>query len=143
MFNLISKPRAGRAALSAALAIAVTLPLTAFASGGGGGGFSSSGTNSAPREVDKTYEFGKSLYLGRAPGSQKVKYCVKVDGEAKKLRGRALRPFRGASQLDLANALYNCDKPEQRALLSLKKEEVAYVLYYLNKRYKLDLSSAG
>ncbi len=127
------------------LGFALVAPLGAFASGGGGGGYSGAGSagvpTPAPRQVDEVYEFGKSIYLGRAPGSQKIKYCVKVDGETKKLRGRTLRQYKGSKQVDFANALYNCEAPEERALLKIKREEVAYVLYYLNKRYKLDLQS--
>jgi len=150
MFKLFSRGETtfftslGAARLAAvALSAALVLPLGAFASGGGGGGFSGSAGSPTPtpRVVDEGYEFGKSIYLGRAPGSQKIKYCVKVDGEAKKLRGRTLRPYKGSKQVDFANALYNCENPEERALLKIKREEVAYVLYYLNKRYKLDLQS--
>ena len=92
--------------------------------------------------VDEVYEFGKALYLGRAPGAKKVNYCVNVDGTPKKLRGRTLRDYKGARQLDFANALVNCQQPDQLALAGVKKEEIAYVIYYLNKRYKLNLSDA-
>lgn len=112
-----------------------------FASGLSGGVGGTAGSTRAPREVDQVYEFGKSLYLGRAPGSKKVNYCVKVNGEPKKLRSRSLRSYKGVKQLDFANALYNCNDPEQLALLELEKEQVAYVLYYLNKRYKLNLDT--
>ena len=112
--------------------------------GGGGGGFSGgSGRISPPREVDQVYEFGKALYLGRAPGAQQIDYCVKVDGEPKKLRGRTLRSYKGASQNDFANALYNCNQPDQLALRGVEKEEIAYVLYYLNKRFKLNLQGSS
>lgn len=144
MFKLFSRDSSAVSKISSViLGVAIALPLGAFASGGGGG-FSGAGSSApapAPREIDEAYEFGKSIYLGRAPGSQKIKYCVKVDGEARKLRGRTLRPYKGTNQIDFANALYSCENPEQRALLKVKKEEVAYVLYYLNKRYNLDLQS--
>ena len=121
---------------------------TASASGSSGGGFSGGGFSgsssrqaNAPKQVDEVYEFGKAVYLGRAPGTTKIKYCVNVDGKTKKIRGRTLRPYKGSEQLEFANALVNCEQPEQLALAGVEKEQVAYVLYYLNKRYKLDLDT--
>jgi len=134
-----------------AFALLATFLLTAFTghqalASGGGGGYSGGGGGigpaPAPREVDQVYEYGKSVYLGRSPGSKKISYCVKVDGELKKLRGRNLKSYRGAKQLDFANALYNCKAPDELALAGVDKEEIAYVIYYLNKRYKLDLAGA-
>ncbi len=146
MFNPVSHshanlPLAPPEALAVCLTLCLLLPLQAIASGVAGGGFSGIEGTSAPREVDEVYEFGKALYLGRTPDSKKIKYCVKVDGQLKKLGGRVLRPYRGSDQLDFANALYDCNNPEQQALLNINREQVAYVLYYLNKRYKLELTA--
>jgi len=93
--------------------------------------------------VDEVYEYGKALYLGRAPGATKINYCVNVDGAPKKLRGRTLRSYKGSKQLDFANALVNCQQPDELALAAVKKEEIAYVLYYLNKRYRLNLDNGA
>lgn len=148
ILNLSSKRGGGSAGSSTSIKVlliaALALPAmgtSVFASGLSGRVGGPAGNASAPREVDEVYEFGKALYLGRAPGSKKINYCVKVEGEPKKLRGRSLRSYKGAKQLDFANALYNCNQPEQLALLELEKEQVAYVLYYLNKRYKLNLDT--
>ena len=46
-------------------------------------------------------------------------------------------------RVDFANALYNCDMPEELALRNVEQDQVPYVLYYLNKRYKLELAAAG
>jgi len=147
------KPSTSSAFLSSfvpSLACALILAPMAFfaaapagASGSSGGGFSGGGRAPAPqpRVVDENYEFGKALYLGRAPGAKKVNYCVNVDGEPKKLRGRNLRGYKGVSQLDFANALVNCQQPDELALAGVRKEEIAYVIYYLDKRYKLNLQS--
>ena len=90
--------------------------------------------------VDETYEYGKALYLGRLPESKQLRYCLKQDGQAKKLGRRNLKAWRGKPQLEFANALYDCDNPNDRVLLKLERAQVAYVLYYLNKRYKLNLA---
>ncbi len=115
----------------------------ALASGGiGGGGFSgTSGQPRPPREVDEAYEYGKLIYTGRAEGTEKVKYCVLADGQPKKLKRSTLKPFRNGKSAELANAIYDCDNTEQLALAKLDRKQVPFVLYYLNKRYKLNLSS--
>ena len=115
--------------------------------GGGGGGFSGSGGSfgnraPAPRVVDEAYEYGKAVYLGRSPGAQKIDYCVVVDGEAKKVKRTNLKPYKGVTRQELANALYNCDNSEQLALRSVSQEEVPFVLYYLDKRFRLNLSDS-
>jgi len=136
--HLVHARRSAFALLCASLLTAGTQ--TAMASGLSGGG-ASSGGGLPPREIDQLYEYGKSLYLGRTPGVRKTRYCLKIDGEAQKLRGRNLKSWRGRPQLEFANALYDCEAPEKLALLNLEKEQVAYVLYYLNKRYKLRLDT--
>ncbi len=130
------------ALLLAPLALLGTHPVAASGSSGGFSGGGGAPSAPAPRVVDEVYEFGKALYLGRAPGAKKVNYCVNVDGAPKKLRGRTLRDYKGAKQLDFANALVNCQQPDELALAGVKREEIAYVIYYLNKRYRLNLSDA-
>lgn len=123
--------------------LACLIASSSFASGGSGGGPGAPNVGShQPREVDESYEYGKAVYLGRLPDSEKVKYCVLVDGEAKKLKKRTLKPYRRKTRTDLANALYRCDDSTTLALASLKREQVAFVLYYLNKRFRLKLTDA-
>lgn len=117
---------------------------TSFASGGiGGGGMSgSAGSPSTARKhkVDESYEYGKAVYLGRSSDAKKLAWCVLVDGEAKKVKKKTLKPYRRKTQSELANALYLCNEPSTLALTALKREQIAFVLYYLNKRFKLKLS---
>lgn len=126
--------------------LAILVASSSFASGGiGGGGISgtSGGVGSAQRrEVDESYEYGKAVYLGRSSDAKKLAYCVLVEGEAKKVKKKSLKPYRRKTRSELANALYLCDEPSKLALHSLKKEQIAFVLYYLNKRFKLKLSDA-
>ena len=132
--------------LASALVLGLLASLIAssgFASGGSGGGPGAPNVGSPQqREVDESYEYGKAVYLGRLPDSEKVKYCVLVEGEAKKLKKRTLKPYRRKTLKELANALYRCDDSSKLALKSLKREQVAFVLYYLNKRFRLKLSDA-
>lgn len=124
--------------------LAGLIACSSFASGGTGGlGGLSGGTGSTPqREVDESYEYGKAVYLGRSPDAEKLQYCVLVEGEAKKLKRKTLKPYRKKTRVELANALYRCDDTSKLALNSLKREQVAFVLYYLNKRFKLKLTDA-
>lgn len=121
--------------------IAVTLLLgnsVAMASGSYGGGRSYD-TTPQVRQVDQTYETGKAIYKGRASSAGKLKYCVEVDNEIVPLKRKSLKPFKNASYNDVANKLYNCDSPETKIAEQLSKDEMLYVLYYLNKRFKLNL----
>lgn len=124
--------------------LASLIACSSFASGGTGGlSGLSGGAGSAPqRAVDESYEYGKAVYLGRSPDAEKLQYCVLVEGEAKKLKRKTLKPYRKKTRVELANALYRCDDTSKLALNSLKREQVAFVLYYLNKRFKLKLTDA-
>ena len=122
------------------LGAVLALPSTSFASGGIGG---LSNPGNGPRAVkDEVYEFGKSVYNGRAAGSKKIKYCVKVDGEPKKLKRKTARLYKSGSVKDFALALVDCSNPDTLALSTVEKDHVPLVLYYLNKRFKLDLQDA-
>ncbi|MEM9620032.1 MAG: hypothetical protein AAF993_00190 [Pseudomonadota bacterium] len=115
---------------------------SALSSGGFGGGSPGGGLSggAAPRVVDEAYEFGKSVYKGRAQGSEKIDYCVKVDGEVKKLKRSTAKSYRNGPTRDFALALIDCETPDRLALTTMSREHVPLVLYYLNKRYKLDLT---
>ncbi|MEM1231263.1 MAG: hypothetical protein AAGI15_12045 [Pseudomonadota bacterium] len=128
--------RTVRSAFSlAVLALAASLPTApAFASGT----LSTQG-DAQRRVIDERYEYGKSVYLGREPGTTRYDYCLQQDGAAEKLKRRTLKPFRGGKAGDFARALVRCDAPEQQVLAALQPEQVRFVLYYLNKRYKLNL----
>ncbi len=121
------------------LATAVMLMTGTAMASGGFGGPSGGGFNNAPRQVDEAYEFGKSVYKGRAPGSEKITYCLKVDGEVKKLKRSTAKAYRKGSTQDFAQALIDCDAPDRLALTTMSREHVPLVLYYLNKRFNLDL----
>lgn len=114
----------------------------ALASGGGSGPIVPPTGPVQERVVDERYEYGKAVYLGREPGTTRIEYCLLVDGEPRKLKRRTLKPYRGGSVVDFANALYRCDDPASLALLSLAEDQVPHVLYYLNKRYRLKLNDA-
>ena len=117
----------------------------AFASGGGGGGGGYSGGfggGSAPaREIDQNYEIGKSLFKGSSGDFEKVDYCVVSEGEPIKVRSRSLRDYKGGTTNELAEALVNCADTEKNLLDYMDSNSAIYVLYYLNKRYSLNLSS--
>ncbi len=121
----------------------VGVALTSPSSLGSGGIGAGNGPNGAPnRVVDERYEYGKAVYLGRLPDAVKISYCLLVDGTAQKLKKKTLKPYRRKTRLALANALYQCDDPSKLALTALPKAQVPFVLYYLNKRYRLKLTDA-
>ena len=113
----------------------------ALASGGGGGGGFSRGSYNPPRVTDQNYELGKSIYLGRNKNIPKVKYCVDNGTEKVKVKGSTLKPFKKKSQKELASKLYDCNDPETLIFTKIGSNNLAYAMYYLNKRYKLRLTN--
>lgn len=116
-----------------------------FASGGysGGGGFSRGGSGvENQRRVDQTYEIGKSIFNGRARGEPSLEYCIDVDGERLPVKRKSVKTFKKGTYNDFARNLYRCDEPEALISESLTRDSLLYVIYYLNKRHKLDLRGA-
>lgn len=116
-----------------------------FASGGGGGGSYGGGSYGGgqvqQRQVDQTYEVGKAIYKGRQSGVARISYCV-ASGELKlPVKSKSLKTYKKTTYNNLAENLYNCDKPDSLVASELSKDNLLYVLYYLNKRYNLKLSS--
>lgn len=124
------------------LPAAVLSTSLAYASGGGGGGSSFPRDLPQPRQVDQLYEQGKQIYKGRGQDAVKIKYCVKQqNGKFKKLKGSTAKPFRDGVSIDFASALFDCADHDRLALSTVANDRVPLVLYYLNKRYRLNLQN--
>ena len=130
-----------RILLLAAASLAMLAQSTySFASGGysgGGGNFSQQ-----QRQVDQTYEVGKSIFNGRAKGEPSLEYCVDVEGERLPVKRKNVKSYKKGTYNDFASNLYRCDEPETRIAESLTRDSLLYVIYYLNKRHKLNLKGA-
>ncbi len=109
------------------------------------GGFSSSSSSSSSSQrsqVDQTYEVGKDIFNGRQTGTPKISYCVSSDGETEPVKTKTISAYKRGAYDNLAQNLYNCDKPDTLAANELSHDDLLYVLYYLNKRYSLSLRGA-
>ncbi len=97
------------------------------------------------RPVDQLYEIGKALFKGRAGNHGKVKFCVAMQGETVggKIRGKSVKPFKNGDAHAFAEHLYNCDDPDKRLTDLMEEPEVFAVLYYLDKRYKMNMTVAS
>ena len=112
-------------------------------SGGGYGGGGGLGLGSSGRAVDQAYEAGKNLFNGRNKTYEKFKICV-IDLESNdkvKIKSKTIKPYKGKKAAQLAYALYRCDDSDEQIIDVLSQTDLNLVLYYLNKRYKLQLSS--
>ena len=103
------------------------------------GGLSGPGAN---RQIDEVYEFGKQIYKGRAKGATKISYCVENNGELKKLKRGTVKQFKGGNTKEFALALVDCAAPDRLALSTMARDQIPVVLYYLNKRYRLNLQDS-
>ncbi len=86
------------------------------------------------------HERGKSAYYGRSLAGKKIKYCVMVNGEAKKISRSRLKAFNNGAILDFATSLVDCDNPSRLALAQIESKKISDVLYYLSSKYKLTLN---
>ncbi len=113
------------------------LSSTVMASGSYGGGRSYD--RSEPKQIDQTYETGKALFKGRGSSAGKLNYCISVGDELLPVKRSSLQNYKNSSYNDVANQLFNCDQPDTKIAEQLTKDELLYVMYYLNKRFKLKL----
>jgi len=118
---------------------ALSLFASATVLASGGGGFSAGGNSN--QRVDQQYELGKSYYKSRLADGSKLEYCVKGDSGLKKLSRRSAKQFKKGSVSAFVDSLYNCDSPDQKIADLVSDEQGNAILYYLNKRYKLRLTS--
>jgi len=125
------------------LVASLAIPAMADASGSTSSGQRQSGPRleTVARPVDQFYEFGKAVYRGKVGNLGKIKYCVaQPDSDVGgKLRGKTVKPYKSGDANDFANRLYDCDNPDSRIVDLLPKQEMVAVLYYLNKRYKMNM----
>lgn len=130
---------------SASLASVLLLLVVDTAVASGGSGFPRASGPIGPglqRQVDEIYEFGKAAYKGRIEGTEKIKYCVKHKDKLKKVKRSTVKQFRNGPTLNFARALLDCKQPDRLALTTMEREHVPAVLYYLNKRYRLELEES-
>ena len=107
--------------------------------GGGFAGGSSSVQQSRLFSSDLNYRRGKSAFSRRTEDGKKIKYCVMVDGKPKKITRARLKQFNGGSVDDFAHGLVDCEQPSALALARVDKAAVPQIVYFLAKRYELDL----
>lgn len=91
------------------------------------------------RVVDPTYESGKAIYTGRKRTVAKLSYCILSEQETVKVKRKTIKQFKQSSYSELAKSLYQCDVPGSTIKSQLESKDFLHVLYYLNKRYKLNL----
>lgn len=103
-----------------------------LASGGGSSAYT-------PAPVDQTYEAGKAIFKGR---TQQHSFCL-FDNNTKeftKIKRKTIKAFKKRSADALTNHLYACESPNPRANTILNKNDLGFLIYYLNKRFSLKLS---
>jgi len=127
------------------LSVSLIFSSVAIASGGyssGSSGGYSSPTSRPVNRVDQDYELGKSIFQGRQAGVAKLSYCVEVDGEQTEVKKSSIKQFKRQSYSALANGLFDCDQPGTLVASHLDTDSLISVVYYLGKRYRLNLSGS-
>ena len=91
------------------------------------------------KKADPAYEIGKSVYYGKQQGIPKLSYCLSYQDGKKKLKRKVIKSYKNTSFSALASDLVSCDEPSNYIKMELPRYEFLHVLYYLDKRYKLNL----
>lgn len=119
------------------LALAALLSSGAFASGGS---YNYGYDAPKPKPVDTRYEYGKTIYQGRAKNIGKINFCIDNGEAVSPVKAKTLRPFKRGSVRNLTSNLYNCDT-SQKISETINSKDLSYVVYYLNKRFRLRLNN--
>ena len=118
--------------------------MCASASGGTGlssaPSFSSFAVDGRHQRFDRQLRKGKFAYAKRNERGEKIKYCVMVDGEPKRVSRSRLEAFHGRSVTEFALSLVDCNQPEQFALAQVQdRSTIPDILYYLAAHYQVPL----
>ena len=90
--------------------------------------------------MDRHYRAGKTAIAKRDAQGERIRYCVMVDGEAKRVTKGRLRTLQGGSVDEFAHSLVDCENPGQLALLRVQdRDKIPHILYYLASHYELNL----
>lgn len=94
---------------------------------------------------DPYYEKGKDAFLGKGKYT-KYNFCLLVEDkndasqtQLKPLNRKTALLYRKSTVVSFVAKLYDCDQPEQWVLNYFDKQTAGYIVYYLNKRFKLHL----
>lgn len=125
------------------LLLATTISYASNMGALGRGGFDAHDPSSrSMRNVDKNYDRGKTIVMGRFQELGPLKFCVLTEDESKqvKLKRKTLKPYHGVTTNKLVHSLYNCENPEELMFDRVGRLLMSDVIYYLNRRYKLQLT---
>lgn len=89
--------------------------------------------------VDQLYEKGKGYFHSSDVDGARLKYCVRDGEQTARVSRKSLKPYQKTSPTMLSDHLVNCDQPENLIADLLDQEKMTAVLYYLDKRYRLQL----
>lgn len=118
----------------------------AFASGGYDKGSSDRSQGAVRSQTDPAYDLGKSIFHGRSKTARGLTICLVTDSNSEgkqtaTLSSRTLYPFRGQTLSDLSSRLVDCASPSSKVAGILDASEFRSLVYYLDKRFKLELKS--
>lgn len=139
----IPTDRSKQACLNKTVTLLMAIVASTLSSYSPASGFARPGPGGLPQQVkDPAYERGKALFKGRIKNYRAVQVCLQntETGKLYKLSKSKLKPYRKAKAVKLALRLFNCKKTDQLIAKTYKGNDLAYLVYYLDKRYKLQMN---
>ena len=102
------------------------------------GGFSEEDTGEGhylSKITDKTYEYGKAIYLGKHKDYPKIEYCIRhQEGvEIVPIKSKTLEKYKKGKYQVLLQNLYACKKPDQPLYKTMDVKVLLAIIYYLNE----------
>jgi len=91
------------------------------------------------KKVDRLYEEGKANYYATDSSGQRARYCVKTEDALEKVSRKSLKSFAGTSAAELSSNLVRCEQPDAALASIMGDDQASALMYYLNKRYRLNL----
>lgn len=133
--------------LTATLLVVGTSAVAGICSGSGspsllaGSSFGSATVHTRSFSTDRNYRMGRVAFSKRTVTGEKIRYCVMVNGEAKRITKTRLRALRGSSIDEFALSLVDCNDLAELALAKVEeREKIPHILYYLAAHYEVSLA---
>lgn len=123
--------------------LCLCLPTLVIASGSAGPGVGRTFGGGYESRTDPVYEQGKAIFKGRVKEYGKVKYCLasaEAETGAIKIKRKSMKRYKKQSVQALVNDLRFCEQESGKLIQVLSREHLSYLVYYLNKRYRLKLT---
>lgn len=123
------------------IALLSLTPSVVLASGSTGD-YGGSSYDRPAKTIDPVYERGKAIFTGRSQEYRKYAFCIRDNSssEPQKIKRKNIKAYKNSTYDAVAGELVKCDEPNKAITDVVSRDDVSFLVYYIDKRYKLELS---